>query len=494
MPDFDLMVDFVCPIGPNCFESNRQYVGIDPDLPFSGPGLGCETDGGWLRHPFFAGDIRAKTLGQRWLAWSKTLPSRDAYGKLSNIGSNEVLLIPASWTGESHTLWQNGGLECVGDICGAWPEPDVAPPACTLGTLVAGQFVDKCWVWGNTVENQNHVLRLTSDRCNGLQVPISIGYENLYQRMRASDDYWADNLLIFFLGKRPQFCNPGPTYYNESASDREEWSTLYPSQYLMSLNPMQQETASETKAREIRNLAFAYLNANKGPLTIDQLEHNTLDARLGLYERFHEPAIRPVITVLPDCRLRDTGAPVTVSIVIKSVSVRVHMVLRQEWRYTSNTQFERYCLPSFRAHVDIQLGATATLPNPVTLTRSWLPDGDPNKSVALGVDNNERFPAVTPVGSDTIIYTKDGVDFYPPSRAEWWGEISDSSSPSWDEYGFSTQTWPSGTLSCFVRENLSDMMETDGIGGKVTHRSASDKSPVYKGKLTFTMLSTLCDD
>jgi len=148
------------------------------------------------------------------------------------------------------------------------------------------------------------------------------------------------------------------------------------------------------------------------------------------------PSLFPVVSTLPNCRLRNSGCKVSVELFIVRARMTLHIIAHN----VGNTNPENLCShayhelwPSVRVELRIELGARASFVDAAdsVLRRAWSDEGDVDLAL-INPEDGDGFPTVSPA-VDTISYVHpdDGTSFVPPRVVVWNGCLSEFSVPKW---------------------------------------------------------------
>lgn len=403
--------------------------------------------------------------GKRWLRPDPSRPSRDASGNFHVLRSAEPWLYPAVANFRRGSCYNNAGEECDGKVCHCDPQHEVdwaaslppghEGPPCMDGTNMGdprtGYFADMTFATGNHFGNPDLWLDCRTERPPQLfALPARIQRGPNNQMGTARSGFCTSNLLVWCIGKRHKNeCtatgNPnypyGNEYFNQSANRDFDWHIMYVTRLRPVLvNSELRHPQKVDPANAIlwaKNKALEYASQWPNPFAFDQMRHVNFDApnnSLGHWRRgwsVEHVAQAPVYVTLPNCRLRFSGLPVRVELVVLSGSIEFDLVLhRVVHAHTHNTS-TAHLYPSARFRMHLELGVRAEFTGESEIV---LYDGTP---VQLSLDNpsggltheTRRYPTLLPKGNDYLDFVdNEGRAFTPPTKVDWLGSLQKLSS------------------------------------------------------------------
>lgn len=482
------------------------------------------------------------TEGNRFLrpAQYQGLQNRDARGRLTDLGTNRILLTPSVIFWERAACWSNEGFECFGEeVCRCWGdygadpapkdpgipgEPFLCDGDVTLGQPVVGWIPDRFFVVGGNWPPYEYVgmphgviQQSPSIHCRKFQdsrpaAPVlvsgsapqydgnlEIGLDPMLGVVAMStadnrvDEPCSFNLFMCAAKLSPStkcetaliVTNPFREYYNENLASRLRFEEMHILQNNASFRVQPNADARDAARVRFKNRVLSAIKSASFPVRFDRLDHRVVfDGNIGLgwfFRLFNGEYEIP--DVFGPCRLRQSGGLVECRCFVTYVKVSCQMLPIGENANNTNTTPYIRVRPHTRFRIWAELEIRATAPSPLVMRQLWRDDQDPLRATPLSLDNSGKLPRVVPDVDDIIFVGQDGEDFIPDTRVTWWGFLGANSTPSAYQIPGAVNTTPTAGGICGA---LADSLTGVVVPGFPTHLDTNPEDPnlVYDGSVT----------
>lgn len=413
-----------------------------------------------------AGTGQAWLDGRRWLRPSILHDGRDATGRLHDLRTGEPHRVPVQVTYDKAPCFDMDGHECYGDPQGEHepglcrcddlsgcgldsPRCEGAPSGGPCGGLHPDRFTYKGHSW--TGGAQHFTCRETFESAGSARWldPVRLFGGPLFQAAFVR----SDNRSQHCTSNRMSLCG-GVSYGSECVEpppfageyyigeDHQAFNFCWIDFLGLGLSNPAGVGPSSRVARRIKHDALQRLQQLPG---LNQLDYrpfvggpnagnNAIIDRWGRTWGLGLPPedwrVQGHVATFPNCRLRQSGCPVVVTVFIRWASIEMSLVAHRTInRDEDRNLIEPRLWPSARVRVYLELGIHAETLGPCVRTRH-------GEQVALEVVNDPAYvnpPVVTPIGSDSIVYLDaDGTEFIPPLVADWWGYHGEFGAVPWE--------------------------------------------------------------